>query len=126
MTSSWRCGSWRAGSDEPLRISATNFREMYWTIFQQLAHQTVNGTNTRPGDLYASGTVSGPTEDSYGSLLELTWRGTKPIILPNGEERRFLKDGDSVTLRGWGQGAGYRVGFGEVSGTILPAEPRKA
>jgi fumarylacetoacetase len=113
-----------AGQAEAARIAATNFRGMYWTIFQQLAHQTVNGTNTRPGDLYASGTVSGPTEDSFGSLLELTWRGTRPLRLPNGEERRFLQDGDTVALKGWGRGDGYRVGFGEVRGTILPAEPQ--
>ena len=109
---------------EPVRISATNFRTMYWTIVQQLAHQTVNGTNIRPGDLYASGTVSGSSPDSYGSLLELAWKGTKPIKLPSGEERKFLQDGDTVTLKGWCQGDGYRVGFGEVSGAILPAAPR--
>ena len=107
---------------EPHVVSRTTFALMYWTIFQQLAHQTVNGTNIRPGDLYASGTVSGPTPDSYGSLLELTWRGTKPITFPHGETRTFLKDGDTVILRGWCQGEGYRVGFGECAGTILPAE----
>jgi fumarylacetoacetase len=94
---------------------------MYWTIAQQLAHQTVNGTNVRPGDLYASGTVSGPTPDSYGSLLELTWRGTKPIALPSGAERKFLADGDSIVLRGAAVRDGVRIGFGEVEGTILPA-----
>ncbi len=107
--------------DDPVRIAHTNFRRMYWTIYQQLAHQTVNGTNIRPGDLYGSGTVSGPTEDSFGSLLELTWRGTKPIELPNGETRKFLQDGDTVILRGWCQGVGYRIGFGECRGTITPA-----
>ncbi len=112
-----------AGLEEPVRIAATNFRGMYWTIFQQLAHQTVNGTNVRPGDLYASGTVSGPDESSFGSLLELTWRGTKPIPLPDGTSRKFLQDGDAIVLRGGCRGDGYRVGFGEVSGTILPAEP---
>lgn len=106
---------------DPVRISSTNFKGMYWTIAQQLAHQTVNGTNINPGDLYASGTVSGPTPDSYGSLLELTWKGTKPITLPNGEERKFLQDGDTITMKGWCQGDGYRVGFGDVSGKILPA-----
>jgi len=106
---------------EPVRISRTNFGGMYWTIAQQLAHQTVNGTSIGPGDLYASGTVSGPTEDSYGSLLEITWRGTKPMTLPSGEERKFLQDGDSVILRGHASGDGYRIGFGEAAGTITPA-----
>lgn len=110
-----------AGEREPLRLAATSFRGMYWTVFQQLAHQTVNGTNTRPGDLYASGTVSGPTPDSLGSLLELTWRGTRPIALPSGATRKFLQDGDTVVLRGWCEGAGLRIGFGECRGKVLPA-----
>lgn len=106
----------------PQRISKTNFRHMYWTIPQQLAHQTVNGTNVRVGDLYASGTVSGDSTDSYGSMLELAWRGERPITLEEtGEQRSFLHDGDSVILRGWCQGDGYRVGFGECEGTVLPA-----
>jgi fumarylacetoacetase len=88
---------------------------------QQLAHHTITGCNMRPGDLLASGTISGPTPDSYGSLLELAWRGTRPITLPNGEKRSFLEDGDRVTLTGWCQGDGYRVGFGEVKGEIFPA-----
>ncbi|MER3465954.1 MAG: fumarylacetoacetase, partial [Armatimonadota bacterium] len=104
------------------RISKTNFRHMYWTIPQQLAHQSVNGTNVRVGDLYASGTVSGEAPDSYGSMLELAWRGERPIRLEEtGEQRAFLSDGDSVILRGWCQGDGYRVGFGECEGTVLPA-----
>ncbi|MBI1915763.1 MAG: fumarylacetoacetase [Planctomycetes bacterium] len=107
--------------DEPVRICRSNFKYLYWNIAQQVAHHTVNGCNLRPGDLLASGTVSGPTPDSFGSLLELTWRGTRPITLGNGEERRFLEDGDRVTFRGWCQGNGYRVGFGEVTGRILPA-----
>jgi fumarylacetoacetase len=94
---------------------------LYWNIDQQLAHHTSNGCNMRPGDLLASGTISGPTPDSYGSLLELAWKGTRPIALPNGELRSFLEDGDCVTLTGWCQGDGYRVGFGEVTGQILPA-----
>jgi fumarylacetoacetase len=88
---------------------------------QQLAHHTVNGCNLRPGDLLASGTISGPTEDSYGSLLELTWSGSRPITLPDGTARTFLEDGDTVILRGWCQGDGYRIGFGEARGAILPA-----
>lgn len=103
------------------RIARTNFKSMYWSARQQLAHMTSNGTNIEPGDLYASGTVSGPTPDSYGSLLELCWRGTKPIKLPNGEERKFLQDGDTVTLTGCCRADGFRVGFGEVTGVIQPA-----
>jgi fumarylacetoacetase len=106
--------------DEPCCISRSDFRYLYWNMAQQLAHHTINGCNLRPGDLLASGTISGPTPDSYGSLLELAWRGKKPIILPNGEQRSFLQDGDRVTLTGWCQGEGYRVGFGEVTGRILP------
>ncbi len=106
---------------EPAVISRSNFRHLYWNMAQQLAHHTVNGCNARPGDLLASGTISGPTPDSYGSMLELTWRGTKPIELPSGESRKFLQDGDCITLTGWCQGDGYRIGFGEVRGRILPA-----
>ncbi len=107
----------------PHRICATNFKYLYWNIAQQLAHHTVNGCNLRPGDLLGSGTISGPTPDSYGSLLELAWNGTRPLTLPNGEQRTFLQDGDRVTLTGWCQGDGYRVGFGEATGRVLPAIP---
>jgi len=109
------------GDNKPTRICQTNFKYMYWTIAQQLAHLTSNGTNILPGDLYASGTVSGPTPDSFGSMLELCWRGTKPIKLDSGQERKFLQDGDTVTLTGSCEAPSYRVGFGEVTGTILPA-----
>ena len=103
-------------------ISRSNFKHMYWSMAQQLAHATVNGTAVRPGDLYASGTISGPTPDSYGSFIELTWRGTKPLQLASGEQRSFLEDGDTVTLRGICEAPGKpRIGFGSVSGTILPA-----
>jgi fumarylacetoacetase len=105
---------------EPFRICRSNFKYLYWNICQQLAHHTVNGTNLRTGDLLASGTISGPEKSSYGSLLELTWRGTSPIKFPDGEERKFLQDGDRVTIKGWCQGDGYKVGFGEVTGKILP------
>ena len=88
---------------------------------QQLAHHTVNGCNLRPGDLLASGTISGPTPDARGCLLELTWRGSQPLDLADGETRTFLQDGDRVTMTGWCQGDGYRVGFGEVTGRVLPA-----
>ncbi len=103
------------------RICRSNFRYLYWSVAQQVAHHTVNGCPLRPGDLLASGTVSGSTPDSFGSLLELAWRGTRPLALADGETRSFLQDGDTVTLTGWCQGDGYRVGFGTLSGTVLPA-----
>jgi fumarylacetoacetase len=106
----------------PHVITRTNFQNLYWSISQQLAHHTVNGCNLQPGDLLASGTISGPTEESRGCMLELTWRGANPLKLPNGEIRKWLDDGDRLTITGWCQGDGYRVGFGEVSGRILPAE----
>jgi fumarylacetoacetase len=105
----------------PHRVCASNGKHLYWSIAQQVAHHTVNGCNLRPGDLLASGTISGPDPNSYGSLLELTWRGTKPVAFPNGETRRFLEDGDRVTMTGWCQRPGYRVGFGEVTGRMLCA-----
>ncbi|HMS65210.1 MAG TPA: fumarylacetoacetase [Ignavibacteria bacterium] len=107
--------------DESFVISRSNFKNLYWDICQQLAHHTVTGCNMRPGDLLASGTISGSAEDSYGSLLELTWRGEKPIELPNKEIRKFLADGDELKISGWCNGDGYKVGFGEVTGKILPA-----
>lgn len=107
--------------DDAQTICRSNFKYLYWTMAQQLAHHTVNGCNTRPGDLLASGTISGPTEDSYGSLLELTWRGTKPIDLPDGTTRTFLQDGDHVVMTGYAKGEGYRVGFGEARAQVLPA-----
>lgn len=108
-----------AGGD--MVISRSNSRHLYWSFTQQLSHHTVNGCNLRPGDLLATGTISGPTPDSYGSMLELSWRGSKPLTLPNGEMRSFLQDGDRLTMTGWCQGDGYRVGLGEVTGTVLPA-----
>ncbi len=104
---------------EPVRISATNAKHLYWNICQQIAHHTINGCNLQTGDLLASGTISGPTPDSLGSMLELAWKGTRPIQLPNGETRTFLQDGDRITMTGWCQGPGYRVGFGEVTGRVL-------
>lgn len=105
----------------PQRIAATNARYLYWNACQQLAHHASNGCNLQPGDLLASGTISGPTPDSYGSMLELAWKGTRPITLANGETRLFLQDGDRVIMTGWCQGSSYRVGFGELTGRILPA-----
>lgn len=109
----------REAGTEPQRIAHSNAKNLYWSPEQQLAHHTVNGCNMRAGDLLASGTISGDTPDSYGSLLEITWRGTKPISLSSGEERKFLQDGDRVWLTGFAQGDGFRVGFGEVEGTIV-------
>lgn len=104
----------------PHMISTSNAKYLYWSFDQQIAHQASNGTPLSWGDLYASGTISGPLEGSFGSLLELTWKGAKPIDLGN-EQRTFLEDGDTLTLTGYCQGDGFRVGFGTVSGTILPA-----
>jgi fumarylacetoacetase len=102
-------------------IARTNFKHMYWTMAQQLAHHTVSGCNTRVGDLMGSGTISGPTPNSFGSLLELTWNGARPLALQGDETRAFIVDGDELTLAGWCQGEGYRVGFGACVGKILPA-----
>lgn len=102
-------------------VSQTNFKNMYWSMAQQLAHHTSNGCNIRIGDLMASGTLSGREKNSYGSLLELSWGGKTPLSLNDGSTRTFLLDGDTVTLRGHGQKGGKRVGFGEVTSTILPA-----
>ena len=102
-------------------IAKSNFKFMYWNMAQQLAHHTVNGCNVEVGDLYASGTISGKDENSYGSMLELTWRGTKPLQLKDGSERKFINDNDTIIMRGFSEKDGKRVGFGEVSGKILPA-----
>jgi fumarylacetoacetase len=105
---------------EHVRISRGNFRSMYWTLAQMVAHHTSNGCNIRPGDLIGSGTVSGPEKSNRGCLLELTWRGTEPLELPGGEVRRFLEDGDEIILRGWCEAPGFRrIGLGECSGRIL-------
>jgi len=103
-------------------ICRTNFKHVYWSMAQQLAHHTVSGCSTRVGDLMASGTISGPAPEAWGSLLELTWNGQKPLALPKGVQRSFLEDGDEVIMTGWCQGEGYRVGFGEVRGRIVAAE----
>jgi fumarylacetoacetase len=104
----------------PAVVTSTNFRDMYWTMAQQLAHMTVNGSVVRPGDLYASGTVSGSTPGSQGSLIELTRRGAEPLRFADGTTRAFLEDGDTVTIEGWSGSGDERVGFGTVAGTILP------
>jgi len=110
-----------ASSSEPATIARTNFKTMYWSMAQQLAHHTTSGCNVRIGDLLGSGTISGPSRDSLGCLLEMTFNGREPISLPTGEQRAFLEDGDELILRGWCQGDGFRIGFGECAGAILPA-----
>ncbi|MCE3295066.1 MAG: fahA [Crocinitomicaceae bacterium] len=103
-------------------ICRSNLKYMYWNMSQQLAHHTVNGCNIKCGDLMGSGTISGPTEDSYGSMLELAWKGTKPLKLSDGTERKFIQDNDTVIMRGYCEKDGVRVGFGEVKAKILPAK----
>jgi fumarylacetoacetase len=113
------------GGTDATRLSHTNFKYMYWTMAQQLVHHTASGCNTRVGDLMGSGTISGPTRDSLGSLLEMTYNGRDPVTLGTGEKRAFIEDGDELDLRGWCQGQGYRVGFGRCSGVVLAAHPVK-
>src|SRR5205085_603653 len=106
---------------KPQTITRSNFQNLYWSIAQQLAHHTVDGCNLQPADLLASGTISGSTEESRGCMLELTWRGQNPLKLADGETRKWLEDGDILSITAWCQGDGYRVGFGEVSGRIIGA-----
>jgi fumarylacetoacetase len=103
-------------------VCNSNYKFMYWNMVQQLAHHTVNGCNMRCGDMLASGTISGPTPDSFGSMLEIAWRGTKPVKMNDGSERRFINDLDTVIMRGHCERNGVRIGFGEVSTKVLPAE----
>jgi len=105
----------------PAEISRSNYKHMYWTPRQQLVHHSVTGCNMRPGDLLGSGTISGQTEDSYGSFLELTWNKKKHVNCGPSATRYFLEDGDTINITGTCYGDGYRVGFGNCSGTILPA-----
>jgi fumarylacetoacetase len=109
----------REHAHPPLTISRTNFRAMYWTLAQQLAHMTSNGSAIRPGDLFGTGTISGFAPGTQGSLMELTWRGRDPLALPGGESRTFLEDGDTVVMRGRAVRGEVRIGFGEVTGTIV-------
>lgn len=112
----------RERGEAPVKLAGSNLRHLYWTPSQLLTHHASNGCNLRPGDLMASGTVSGPTPDSRGCLLELAWRGTQPITLPDGETRRFLEDGDEVILKGYASRPGSaRVGLGECRGIVTPA-----
>jgi fumarylacetoacetase len=110
-----------AGGGENV-ICRSNFKYMYWSMAQQLTHHASNGCPLEVGDLYASGTISGQSPDSYGSMLELSWRGTKPLTLSDGSQRKFIQDGDTVIMRGYCQKGDLRIGFGEVRGTVLPAE----
>jgi fumarylacetoacetase len=103
-------------------VSKSNYKYMYWNMNQQLAHHTVNGCNIKAGDMMASGTISGNDESAYGSMLEISWKGTKPIAMPDGSERKFILDKDTVIMRGFAQKNGVRVGFGEVKTKILPAK----
>ena len=119
-----RTRAMRARGEDGAVVSRGSFTDMYWTLAQMLTHHASNGCNLRPGDLLASGTVSGPAKDSRGCMLELTWRGAEPLALPGGESRRFLEDGDEVVMRGWCATDGRaRIGFGECRGVIEPALP---
>ena len=102
-------------------ICRSNYKYMYWTMEQQLAHHTVNGCNMNIGDMLASGTISGPDEGSFGSMMEITWRGTKPVKMADGSERKFINDGDTLIIRGYAEKNGVRIGFGDCSSTAMPA-----
>lgn len=112
----------RPENEEATKVTHSNFKYMYWNMCQQLAHHTVNGCNVKVGDMMASGTISGPEPHQYGSMLELSWKGSKSVKMANGAERKFIQDGDIVTIKGYGTRNGVRIGFGEVSGRILPAK----
>jgi fumarylacetoacetase len=103
-------------------VSDSNYKYMYWNMNQQLAHHTINGCNIKAGDMMASGTISGPEEGQYGSMLEISWKGTKPVPMPDGSERKFIHDNDTVIIRGYSEKNGVRVGFGEVNAKVLPAK----
>ncbi|KAF0194760.1 MAG: fumarylacetoacetase [Bacteroidetes bacterium] len=111
----------RPDKGEENLVCSSNFRHMYWNICQQLAHHTVNGCNITTGDLYASGTISGPEPGSYGSMLELTWRGTNPLTLNDGSSRKFIEDHDTMIIRGFCEKDGLRIGFGECKTKALPS-----
>ena len=108
-------------NSEETVVSRSNFKYMYWSMAQQLAHHTINGCRVNSGDMMGSGTISGPTEDSFGSMLELTWGGQKPLKMKDGSERKFINDNDTVIIRGYCQKDNLRIGFGEVSSKLLPA-----
>lgn len=108
-------------SSEATVVCETNFKYMYWSMAQQLTHHTITGCKVEVGDMMGSGTISGPTPDSYGSMLEIAWNATKPVTLKGGETRSFIEDGDTVIMKGYSEKDGIRVGFGEVRGKVLPA-----
>ncbi|WP_201508879.1 fumarylacetoacetase [Psychrobacter alimentarius] len=108
-------------SDSATVVCETNFKYMYWSMAQQLAHHTITGCKVEVGDMMGSGTISGPTPDSYGSMLEIAWNATKPVTLTGGATRSFIEDGDTVIMKGYSEKDGIRVGFGEVRGKVLPA-----
>lgn len=103
-------------------VGVSNFKYMYWNMNQQLAHHTVNGCNINAGDMMGSGTISGSDESAFGSMLEITWKGTKPVQMPDGSERKFIQDNDTVIMRGYNEKDGVRIGFGEVAAKVLPAK----
>lgn len=107
---------------ESKTVCRSNTKYLYWNNAQQLAHHSINGCNFNVGDMCGSGTISGPTPDSFGSMLEISWRGTKPVPMPDGSERKFIQDGDTVIMKGWCEKDGVRIGFGEANGKILPAD----
>ncbi|BFZ21143.1 hypothetical protein BsWGS_24182 [Bradybaena similaris] len=114
------------GLTKPAVISRSNFKYMYWTMKQQLVHHSITGCKIRPGDLMGSGTISGETPDSLGSMLELSWKGSRTIDLGNGLTRKFLQDGDEVIITGYCEGDGYRIGFGKCAGKVCPPYPELA
>jgi len=115
------CGIQAPGMDAPHTVTTTNSAAMYYSMAQQLCHHSITGCNMQPGDLLGTGTISGATgPESFGSMLEISWKGTRSVAMPDGSERKFLKNGDTVVMRGQCKGDGYTIGFGECVGTILP------
>lgn len=109
-------------NNQETTVCKSNYKHMYWNMVQQLTHHSVNGCNIRCGDMMASGTISGPTPDSFGSMLEISWRGSKPVAMKDGSERKFIQDNDTVVMRGYCEKDGIRIGFGEVTTKVLPAK----
>jgi len=109
--------------ETPFTVCQSNLKNLYWSMAQQLVHHSVTGCNMAPGDLLGSGTISGAARENFGSMLEISWKGTMPVDMPDGTQRKFIQDGDTVSMRGVCQGPGYKIGFGPCDGTILPAHP---